>query len=112
MAKDIELLVAPLRRDRSGALRVGSTRVLVELVLQAFQDGCTPEGIVQRYPTITLAEAYAVIAYYLGHRGDLDAYMAEREAEGDRVQQRVQGAQGDLAEFRGRLLARRADGTT
>ena len=112
MEKEIELLVAPLCRDRTGALRVGSSRVLVELVLRAFQDGSTPEGIVQRYPTITLAETYAVIAYYLGHRDDLDAYMAEREEEGAQVRQRVQGAQGDLAEFRERLLARRVEETT
>jgi len=37
--------------------------VLVELVIQAFQDGATPEAIVQRYPTTTLADIYAVIAY-------------------------------------------------
>ena len=35
----------PLRQDGSGALRVGETRVLLELVIQAFQDGALePEG--------------------------------------------------------------------
>jgi uncharacterized protein (DUF433 family) len=46
----------PLREDASGALRVGSSRVLVELVIRAFQDGATTETIAQRYPTATLAD--------------------------------------------------------
>jgi uncharacterized protein (DUF433 family) len=59
--------------------------VLVELVIRAFQDGATPEAIAQRYPTATLADIYAVIAYYLRHRQELDAYLAGRE-------QRAQGS--------------------
>ncbi len=42
----------PLRQDASGALRVGGTRVLLELVVRAFQDGATPETIVQRYSAL------------------------------------------------------------
>jgi uncharacterized protein (DUF433 family) len=61
----------PLREDANGALRVGSTRVLLELVIQAFQDGATPEAIVQQYSSLSLPEVYAVIAYYLRHRGQL-----------------------------------------
>lgn len=69
----------PLCRDASGALRVSNSRVLVELVLRAFQDGATPEVIAQRYTTVTLADIYAVITYYLRHRENMEAYLAERE---------------------------------
>ena len=65
MAINIQPEAPPLRQDASGAFRVGSSRVLVELVIRAFQDGATPEAIAQRYPTATLADIYAVIAYYL-----------------------------------------------
>lgn len=51
----------PLREDASGALRVGDSRVLLELVVRAFQDGATPEAIVQRYATLALSDVYAVI---------------------------------------------------
>src|SRR5262245_54690550 len=33
----------PLREDSSGAVRIGQSRVLLELVIRAFQDGATPE---------------------------------------------------------------------
>ncbi len=96
----------PLRRDASGALRVGRSRVLLELVIRAFEDGATPEAIAQRYSTVTLADVYAVIAYYLRHREDIEAYLAGREQRAQEVRQRIEGQQGDLAALRGRLLAR------
>jgi uncharacterized protein (DUF433 family) len=99
--------VPPLREDASGALRVGDSRVLLELVIRAFQDGATPETIVQRYSTLTLPDVYAVISYYLRHRDDVDEYLARREQRGEEVRQRVESRQGDLSEIRARLLARR-----
>ena len=95
----------PLRREASGALRVGRSRVLLELVIRAFQDGATPEVIVQRYSSALLADIYAVIAYYLHHREDIEAYLAEREQRAQEVRQRIESHQGDLADLRDRLLA-------
>ena len=59
----------PIRQDcirRSCA--VGDSRVLLELVIQEFQDGATPEMIVQQYDTLALPDVYAVIGCYLRHR--------------------------------------------
>jgi uncharacterized protein (DUF433 family) len=97
----------PFQEDASGAVRVGDSRVLLELVIQAFQDGATPEAIVQRYPTLSLADAYAAITYYLRHRSEIEAYLAEREQIARDVQQRIETRQGDLSEIRARLLAHR-----
>ena len=97
----------PLRQDSSGALRVGQSRVLLELVIRAFQDGATPEAIVQRYPGTTLADVYTVIAYYLRHRETIEAYLEEREQQAEEVRQLVESRQGDLSELRRRLLAQR-----
>jgi uncharacterized protein (DUF433 family) len=96
----------PLREDESGALRVGNSRVLLEIVIGEFQDGATPETIAQDYPTLSLSDVYAVIAYYLRHRDEVDAYIARYEQEADEVRQRIEKHQGDLAEIRARLLAR------
>jgi hypothetical protein len=84
--------------------------VLVELVIRAFQDGATPEAIAQRYPTATLADIYAVIAYYLRHQNELDTYLAEREQQAQDVRQRIERQQGDLADLRRRILARQHSG--
>ena len=95
-----------LHQDSSGALRVGNSRVLLELVIRAFEDGATPETIAQQYPTTTLTDIYSVIAYYLRHRDEVEAYLAERERKAEEVQRRIEGRQGDLTEIRNHLLAR------
>jgi uncharacterized protein (DUF433 family) len=110
MALIIQPEAPPLRQDASGALRVGSSRVLVEPVIRAFQDGTTPEAIAQRYPTATLADIYAVIAYYLRHRQEVDAYLAERKQQAQAVRQRIEHHQGDLADLRRRVLTRQRSG--
>ena len=97
----------PLREDVAGAVRIGATRVLLELVIRAFQDGATPETIVQRYSTLTLADVYAVIAYYLRHRDEVEAYLVQREQAAEAARQRIESQEGDLSEIRARLLARR-----
>ena len=105
----IQVDTPPLRQDPSGALRVGQSRVLLELVIRAFQDGATPEAIAQRYPTATLTDIYGAVTYYLRHREDIDGYLAERESLAAEVRQRVESHQGDLVELRRRLLARRGE---
>jgi uncharacterized protein (DUF433 family) len=98
----------PLRQDETGAIRVGQTRVLLELVLHAFQDGATPESIVQCYDTLRLADVYAVISYYLTHREEIDEYLRRREKEAQELQKRIEAAQPRRPEFRDELKARLA----
>jgi uncharacterized protein (DUF433 family) len=97
----------PLHEDASGAMRVGTSRVLLELVIQAFQNGATPETIVQQYSTLALADVYAVIAYYLRHREEVEAYLTGREHQAEEVRRKIESRQGDLSDIRARLLARR-----
>ena len=47
----IEPQPVPLRKDPDGTWRVGNTRVLLDLVIHAFNVGRTPEDIIQSYDT-------------------------------------------------------------
>jgi len=107
MALTAQAETPPFREDDSGALRVGDSRVLLELVIRAFLDGATPEAIVQRYSTLTLSDAYGSIAYYLRHRGEIEEYLAEREQKAQELETRIENRQGDLSEIRARLVAHR-----
>lgn len=107
MSVVIQTEAPPIRQDESGALRVGDSRVLLELVIQEFQDGATPEMIVQQYDTLSLPDVYAVISYYLRHREEIQAYLTQREQRGREVQRRVEEGQRDLGDIRRRLLAAR-----
>jgi hypothetical protein len=57
MSLVLECEAPPFREDESGAIRIGNTRVLLKLVIRAFQDGASPEPIVQRYSTLSLSGA-------------------------------------------------------
>jgi uncharacterized protein (DUF433 family) len=92
--------------DEHGAVRVGGTRVLLDLVVHAFQEGATAEEIVDRYPTLTLADIYSAIGYYLQHREEVNHYLEERERQGEELRALIEARQGDSQGLRERLLAR------
>lgn len=95
----------PITEDASGGLRVEGSRVLLETIIHAFQDGATPETIVQRYPTVSLENVYTVVAYYLRHRQEVEDYLAHREQSAQQVRDRIERHQRDTREIRSRLLA-------
>ena len=68
----------PLRMDENGVIRIGQTRVLLELVIEAYQGGTTPETIVRWFDSLRLADVYAVISYYLNHKEEVDEYLRGR----------------------------------
>ena len=72
-------VVVPLREEPAGVLRVGKSRVLLELVLHAFKAGATPEAIVQSYDTLKLADVYAVVSRYLSAPEPFEEYLRIRE---------------------------------
>ena len=96
----------PLVIDSDGVIRVGETRVTLDTIAEAFNEGLAAEEIVQQYPTLKLADIYGAIAYYLNHRNAVDDYLVQRRSEGERIRQENE-ARFDLADLRARLLARR-----
>ena len=85
MSLIIESPPVPLRADDQGVLRVANTRVPIDTVVYAFNEGASPEEIVMSYTTLDLADVYAVINYYLYNRAEVDAYLKERESESARL---------------------------
>jgi uncharacterized protein (DUF433 family) len=99
-------VVVPLREDPPGVVRVGKSRVLLEVVLRAFKAGATPEAIVQSYDTLNLADVYAVVTRFMQAPERFEEYLRVRDevaAEARRTIETVQGPQGNL---RAILLAR------
>jgi uncharacterized protein (DUF433 family) len=85
-------MTIPLRTDEHGAIRVGNTRVLLELVIHAYYVGETPEGIVESYPTLTTSDVYAVIAYYLAHREEIDTYVRQRDEQAEHIIENIEAS--------------------
>ena len=73
----------PIRTDENGRLRVGDTRVLLDMVIYSFRLGNTPETITEQYPSLSLGDVYLSIGYYLRHRDEVDAYLRQQEVEAE-----------------------------
>jgi len=87
-------------------VRVGETRVTLDTVIAAFEEGATAEEIVYQYPSLDLADVYAVLSYYLQQRDEVEAYLRQRRRQAAAVR-RQNEARFDPHGIRDRLLARR-----
>ena len=85
-----ETVALPLKMDEHGVIRVSGTRVTLDTVIARYHQGDSPEAIHDGFDVLPLNDIYAVIAYYLAHRGELDAYLRRREEEAERIRQEVE----------------------
>src|SRR5262245_14591055 len=103
----------PIRIDHAsgGALRVGPTRVTLEVVLMSFVQGSSPEEIVRQFPTLLLPDVYTVIGHFLRHRAEFDAHLndCERRYEELRAQALANGQAGLKERLMARLAAQQSD---
>lgn len=86
-------------------IRIKGTRVGIETVVYAFQDGLSPEEIVQQYPSLSLEQVYATLAYYLRNQSQVDDYIARLEKW---AEERRRERERDLPPVIQRLRAMRA----
>ena|SRR6266446_4643800 len=96
----------PLRLDQGGAVRVGSSRISLDLIVEQYDNGMTPEDMVRAYDTLVLADVHAVIGYYLRHIDEVRAYLKRRAEEAAALRARIEAERPRLS--REELLARRS----
>jgi uncharacterized protein (DUF433 family) len=76
--------VSPYVEERDGGLYVAETRVSLDSVVIRFQQGASPEKIVQSFPALQLSQVYGAIAYYLENEKLISEYIEEGERELER----------------------------
>ena len=98
----------PLHADETGTIRVGNTRITLDVLLGYLLGGVKPEQLVSEewYPTLSLADVHGVLAYYYRHQAELDEYLRCRREEADRRQKEIEATQPTFAEAKALLLAR------
>ncbi len=105
----IELDAPPLKKWTDGTIRVGETRIKLETIITAHHQNESPEEIAYGYPAVPLKDIYAVIAYYLRHKDNVDAYIAEQYRCGEEIRRQIEKKQPSQPELKARLLARKAE---
>ena len=106
MSLSLTAEAVPLSTDAEGVFRVSGTRVTLDSIIRAYQDGSSADAIAEQYPSIPLADVHAVLSYYLKHRESVEAYLHNRRIKAEEVRQENE-ARFDPNGIRARLLARR-----
>jgi uncharacterized protein (DUF433 family) len=69
--------------QRDGCYWIKGTRISLDSIVHAFNRGAAPESIKRSFPLLSLEEIYGAITFYLSHEHDIDAYLAQSEADLD-----------------------------
>jgi uncharacterized protein (DUF433 family) len=95
-----------LRIEDGGVIRVGNSRISLDLIVEQYDNGMTPEDMVRAYDTLALADAHAAIAFYLRNPEEVRAYLTQRQEQAATLRASIEKERPRLS--REDLLARRA----
>jgi len=97
---------------REGGFYITGSRVSLASVIYAFRDGASPETIRQNFPSLSLAQVYGAIAFYLNHPQESEAYLQELKRKWEELERKGQPPseelQQRLEQARQRLFAEQA----
>ncbi|GMV34626.1 MAG: hypothetical protein DCC59_11605 [Chloroflexi bacterium] len=101
--------IVPIKMNKDGAILVSKTRVTLDTIVGAFNDGATAEEIAHQYPSVPLADIYSVIGYYLRQKKQVDAYLKRRAKQAKEIR-KFNEERLNTSGIRERLLARSKTG--
>jgi len=76
MAKDYVIF-------NEGVYRLAGSRISLDSLVYLYQEGLSPESMVDSYPSLSLEQIHGALAFYLANKDMIDSYMdeVERKAE-------------------------------
>ena len=100
----IGLVAKEYVEERDGGYYVAGTRISLDSIVQCFNEGLSPEAILGEFETLTLAQVFGAIAFYLENQRSIDSY---RMRQIQRFEAKRRAANPLPAELRERLDAAR-----
>lgn len=85
MAVTLDKMLVQTRGVCGGRIRIDGTRITVHRLVVQYKQGQSPEEIASTYPHLTLGQIYTALAYYHANRDQIEAELAEDDAEYDRL---------------------------
>ena len=98
-----------IERRGEGFYYLTGSRVSLASIIYGFQDGESPETIQHNFPSLSLAQVYGAIAFYLSHPQESAAYLASLELKWEELERNAEPVDPDLQaridRHRARLVA-------
>jgi len=83
----------PYVEYRDGGYWVAGSRVSLDSIVYRWREGLSPEAIQgECFTTLTLAQVFGALAYYLDHQAEIDKYLEEEEANEEQVRAQIRAA--------------------
>jgi len=98
----------PLVQLETGGVRVRNSRVSLETIVIRSQMGDTVQRIHSGYPTVSISQIKEILAWYHDNKADVDEYIQQVQAEGERLRQWIESQPGYKKVSREELLRRKA----
>lgn len=98
----------PLTKLDDGTIVITGTPIALEIIVARYNAGDTPDEIKRGFQSLDLADIYFVIAYYLSHRDEVDAYVQRQQERSQRVRQWLESDESyraQMADLRERMNA-------
>jgi uncharacterized protein (DUF433 family) len=83
---EISQLIERRQDLHAGRPILAGSGVSVQRVVGWYKLGLSPEEIAENYGHVSLAHVHAALAYYHANREEIDGYLAQEEAEAERLQ--------------------------
>ena len=85
-------------------IRIKGNRIDIEIVLEDYLEGASPEEILLRYPTLNLEKIHATILYYLAKKEKVEAYLERvRQLDEEAEQEQLRNPPPYVVELRERF---------
>jgi len=65
--------------ERDGGYYVAGSRVSLDSIVQCFNEGLSPEAILEEFDTLTLTQVFGAITFYLENQPAIDAYRVREK---------------------------------
>lgn len=103
---DTPTIAVPIRTDEHGIIRIANTRVTLDVIVARYQQGDTPERIHEGFPTVRLADIYAVISYYLDNQAEVDAYLRAQDELAEKTLRELEAEHPEMFVLQAKLRER------
>lgn len=77
-------LTTPLEVWEDGTIRVTGSRITLDVIVRQFKLGSTAEQLQEDFPSLTLREIYAVLAFYLEQTEMVEDYLKNQKIEAEK----------------------------
>ena len=86
-------ITLPLRMAEGGSIRIGTSRISLEIFMAYYFQGMNAEQLADRFETLDPEHIHYVIGYYLQNKEAVEAYLHQSEVEAQEIQAKIEAMQ-------------------